>query len=172
MAAFPQACTRKTGLKHRKKPKHLKHRPDSVVLLKSTWIHKTKNRVSDEKDSWRTHWGQKAEFCNALHNLVHTFIPIKFHLQKQLWKKNGKSLSQFQHGTAEKKREQWRGHDRGTENNKKVHFASLMYLCHLKNSELEPQFQKCKGRVVLRGDIVKDDSGAYAVFTEQGWPQK
>ena len=42
---------------------------------------------------------------------------------------------------------------------RKVHFASLM----------EPQFQKCKGRrVVLRGDIVKDDSGSYAVFTEQG----
>ena len=49
-----------------------------------------------------------------------------------------------------------------------VHFASLMDLCHLKNSELEPQFQKYKGRVVLRGDIVKDDSGSYAVFTEQG----
>ena len=28
--------------------------------------------------------------------------------------------------------------------------------------------QKYKGRVVLRGDIVKDDSGFYAVFTEQG----
>ena len=27
---------------------------------------------------------------------------------------------------------------------------------------------KYKGRVVLRGDIVKDDSGSYAVFTEQG----
>ena len=40
-----------------------------------------------------------------------------------------------------------------------VHFASLMDLCHFKNSELEPQFQKYKGRVVLRGDIVKDDSG-------------
>ena len=51
---------------------------------------------------------------------------------------------------------------------RKVHFASLMDLCHLKNSELEPQFQKFKGRVVLRGDIVKDDSGSYAVFTEQG----
>ena len=49
-----------------------------------------------------------------------------------------------------------------------VHFASLMDLCHLKNSELEPQFQKYKGRVVLRGDVVKDDSGSYAVFTEQG----
>ena len=50
-----------------------------------------------------------------------------------------------------------------------VHFASFMDLCHLKNSELEPQqFQKYKGRVVLRGGIVKDDSGSYAVFTEQG----
>ena len=28
--------------------------------------------------------------------------------------------------------------------------------------------QQYKGRVVLRGDIVKDDSGSYAVFTEQG----
>ena len=28
--------------------------------------------------------------------------------------------------------------------------------------------QKNKGRVVLRGDILKDDSGSYAVFTEQG----
>ena len=53
-------------------------------------------------------------------------------------------------------------------NNTKVHFASLMGSCHLKNSESEPQFQKYKGRVVLRGNIVKDDSGAHAVFTEQG----
>ena len=49
-----------------------------------------------------------------------------------------------------------------------VHFSSLMDLCHLKNSELEPQFQKYKGRVVLRGYLVKDDSESYAVFTEQG----
>ena len=53
-------------------------------------------------------------------------------------------------------------------NNNKVHFASLMDLCHLKNSVLKPQFQKYKGRVVLRGDIVKDGSGAHAVFTERG----
>ena len=43
-----------------------------------------------------------------------------------------------------------------------------MDLCHLKSSELEPRYQEYKGRVVLRGDIVKDDSGSYAVFTEQG----
>ena len=50
----------------------------------------------------------------------------------------------------------------------KVHFASLMDMCHLKNAELEAKHQKYEGRVVLRGDIVKDDSGSYAVFTEQG----
>ena len=51
---------------------------------------------------------------------------------------------------------------------RKVHFASLMDICHLKNAELEAKHQKFKGRVVLRGDIVKDNSGSYAVFTEQG----
>ena len=49
-----------------------------------------------------------------------------------------------------------------------LHFASLMDLCHLKNLELEPKHQKYKGRVVVRGDTVKDDSGSSAVFTEQG----
>ena len=37
----------------------------------------------------------------------------------------------------------------------KVHFSSLMDICHLKNAELEANHQKYKGRVVLRGDIVK-----------------
>ena len=43
-----------------------------------------------------------------------------------------------------------------------------MDICHLKSAELEPKLQKYKGRVVLTGDIVKDDSGAYAVFTGKG----
>ena len=50
----------------------------------------------------------------------------------------------------------------------KVHFVSLMDVCHPKNSELEKKHQKYKGRVVFRGDIVKDDSVSHAVFTEQG----
>ena len=52
---------------------------------------------------------------------------------------------------------------------RKVHFASLMDLCRLQNSELEPPYQKYKCRVVVRGDIVNDDSGSYAVFTEAGF---
>ena len=43
-----------------------------------------------------------------------------------------------------------------------------MDICHLKNTDLETKHQKYKSRVVLRDDIVKDDSGSYAVFTEQG----
>ena len=43
-----------------------------------------------------------------------------------------------------------------------------MDLCHLKNSELEKQFQKYEGRAVLRGDIVINDARNYAVFREQG----
>ena len=59
--------------------------------------------------------------------------------------------------------------DEARNERRKIHFASLMDLCHHKNSELEPKFQKYKGRVVVLGsDIVKNDSGSYAVFTEQG----
>ena len=50
----------------------------------------------------------------------------------------------------------------------KVPFASQVDICHLKNAELDAKHQKYKGRVVLQGDIVKDDSGSHAVFTEQG----
>ena len=60
--------------------------------------------------------------------------------------------------------------DEAKTKDRRVHFASLMDLCHLENLELEPRFQKYKGRVVLRGDIVKDDSGSCAVFTERGSP--
>ena len=48
-----------------------------------------------------------------------------------------------------------------------VHVTVLIDICHLKNAELEPKFQKDKGRVALRSDMVKDDSGSHAVFTEQ-----
>ena len=43
-----------------------------------------------------------------------------------------------------------------------------MDLWHLKNSELDKKFQQYKVSVVIRGDVVKDDTGSYAVFTEHG----
>ena len=50
---------------------------------------------------------------------------------------------------------------------KKVNSVSLMDTCHLKNAELKPKHQKYKGWVVLRSDMMKDDSSPCAVFTEQ-----
>ena len=49
-----------------------------------------------------------------------------------------------------------------------VHFATPLDICHFRDSELEPEVQKYKGRVLLRGDIVEDDSGSYVLFMEQG----
>ena len=51
---------------------------------------------------------------------------------------------------------------------KTVHFATLMDLSNLKNSGLDKKFEKIKARVVLRGDVVRDDSRSYVVFTVQG----
>ena len=46
---------------------------------------------------------------------------------------------------------------------RKVHFASLMDICHLKSSE--STFQKYKGRVALRGDIEKMSNGYHIKTT-------
>ena len=43
--------------------------------------------------------------------------------------------------------------------NIRVHFAALMDICHLKHAELEPMYQKHKGRVVLRGNFCERRSG-------------
>ena len=51
-----------------------------------------------------------------------------------------------------------------------VHFGRLMDLCHLKNSELEEKFQRYKGRVVFRGDDVKDQHGHFAFSPSRARP--
>ena len=104
---------------------------------------------------------------------MHKFIPDvpsieKAQKQRQPVVKGWKKLETLPAWQLEKVKSKKEVIKEARTNNNKVHFASLMDLCHLKNSELEPQFQKYQGRVVLRGDIVKDDSGVHAVFTEQG----
>ena len=50
----------------------------------------------------------------------------------------------------------------------KVHFAWLMDMSVKECWIGGKAHQKYKGRVVLSGDIMKDDSGSHAAFTEQG----
>ena len=102
-------------------------------------------------------------------NLILCLKLRKFQQQKQRWTRNGKNWRKFRRGTWQESevKKRW-SIDEARTTGAKVHFASLMHICHLKNAELEAKHQKYKGRVVLRGDIVKDESGSYAVFTGQG----
>ena len=106
------------------------------------------------------------------YNLVHKFIPIpqamKIPAAKAAVDKEWEKLEKISAWNLTKVKSNKQVIDEARTSGAKVHFASLMDLCHLKNAELEAKHQKYKGRVVLRGDIVKDDSGSYAVFTEQG----
>ena len=88
----------------------------------------------------------------------------KFLLQKQQWIKYGKNLEKILAWDLTKVRNKSEVIDEARTKCRKVHFASLMDICHLKNAELETKHQKYKGR----GDILNDDFGPYAVFTEQG----
>ena len=56
------------------------------------------------------------------------------------------------------------------ETGKKKHFATVMDFGHENNSEmmLRDDQKVYKGRVVLRGDNVKEEDGFYALFSEQG----
>ena len=105
-------------------------------------------------------------------NLIQKFIPIpqasKIPAAKVAVDKEWGKLEKISAWNLTKVRSKKEVIDEARTKGVKVHFASLMDICHLKNAELETKHQKYKGRVVLRGDIVKDDSGFYAVFTEQG----
>ena len=94
--------------------------------------------------------------------------PWKFPQQRQQWTRNRKNWRKFRRGTWRKSevRKRW-SKKQGRREQKFI--SPHWWTCVIwKNSELEAKHQKYKGRVVLRGDIVKDDSGSYAVCTEQG----
>ena len=106
------------------------------------------------------------------YNLIHKFIPmpqaLKIPAGKAAVDKEWEKLEKIPAWDLTKVRSKKEVIDEARTKGAKVHFASLMDICHLKNAELEAKHQKNKGRVVLRGDMVKDDFGSYAVFTEQG----
>ena len=103
------------------------------------------------------------------YNLVRKFIPMPQALKLQAAvDKEWEKLEKISAWNLTKVKSKKRVIDEARTSGTTVHFASLMDICHLKNAELEAKHQKYKGRVVLRGDIVKDKSGSYAVFTEQG----
>ena len=114
----------------------------------------------------------KGENSLQHYNLVHKPIPMpqamKIPAAKAAVDKEREKLEKISAWNLTKVRSKKQVIDEARTAGATVHFASLMDICHLKNAELEAKHQKYKGRVVLRGDIVKDNSGSCAVFTEQG----
>ena len=84
-------------------------------------------------------------------------------MQRQPWTRSGRSSKKVSSLANDQGKVQESGYSGSTKRH------NSQFFCHLKNAELEPKYQKYKGWVVLRGDIVKDDAGSYAVFTELGF---
>ena len=118
------------------------------------------------------HIAGKGDTSLQHYDLVHKFIPMpqamKIPAAKAAVDKEWEKLETIPAWDKTKVRNKSEVTDEARTKGIKVHFASLMDICHLKNAELETKHQKNRGRVVLRGDVVKDVSGSYAVFTEQG----
>ena len=127
---------------------------------------------NSEPPNHEDHIAGKGEHSLQHYNLVHKFIPMpqamKIPAAKAAVDKEWEKLEKISAWNLAKVKSKKPVIDEARTAGATVHFASLMDMCHLKNAELEAKHQKYKGRVVLRGDIVKDDSGSYAVFTEQG----
>ena len=124
------------------------------------------------ESSWGPYCRKGRQFiCNIIIWYTNLFLCLKlwkFPQQRQQWIKEWEKLEKISAWNLTKVRSKKEVIDEARTKGAKVHFASLMDICHLNNAELEAKHQKYKGRVVFRGDIVKDDSGFYAVFTEQG----
>ena len=119
------------------------------------------------------HIAGKSENSLQHYNLVHKFIPmpqaVKIPAAKAAVDKEWEKLEKISAWNLTKVKSKKNVIDEARTSGTTVHFASLMDICHLKNAELEAKHQKYKGRVVLRADVVKDDFGSCAVFTEHGF---
>ena len=93
------------------------------------------------------------------YDLVHKFIPMpqamKIPAAKAALDKEWEKLEKIPAWNLTKVRSKSEVIDEARTKGAKVHLASLMDICHLKNAKSETKHQKYKGRVVLRGHILK-----------------
>ena len=90
--------------------------------------------------------------CNITIWFTNLFLcpkPWKSPQQRQQWTRNGQKLEKISAWNLMKVGSKKEVIDEARTKGAKVHFASLMDICHLINTELEAKHQKCKGRVVL-----------------------
>ena len=146
----------------------------TCVYLGSQWIHKTAYWRIFTRIIMKDHTAGTGEqiLCN-INNLVHKFIPMPQAMKissskRQQWTRNGKDWRKISAWNLTKVRSKKEVIDEARTKGAKSSFRLTDGQVSFENAELEAKHQTYKGRVVLWDDIVKDDSGSYAVFTEQG----
>ena len=147
------------------------------VISKLAWIleatESTRPRMGESSPNrHEDHTAGKGDNSLQHCNLVHKFIPMpramKIPAPKAALDKEWEKWERFRRGTWRKSEvnQRW--------SMKQGRRAQEFILPHWwtyviwKMPNWRQKHQKYKGRVVLRGDIVKNDFGSYAVFTEQG----
>ena len=120
----------------------------------------TRLRVGNSVPNYHEdHFAGKGDNSLQHYSLVHKFIPMpqamKIPAAKAAVDKECEKMEKILAWNLTKVRSKKEVIDEARTLGAKVHFASLMDICHLKNAELEAKHQEYKGRVVLRGDIVK-----------------
>ena len=93
------------------------------------------DHISGKRDNSLQHY-------NLLHKFFLCLKPWRFPEQEQQWKKNGRNLKRFRRGTWQKSEVNQRWSMKQGRRAQKVHFASLMDICHLKNADLETKHHK------------------------------
>ena len=135
-----------------------------ACILEAGWIHKNCVWEILNLQTTKTIFAGKGD--NSLQQKIwftNSFLcpkPWKFLQQRQAVDKEWETLEKISAWNLTKVRSKKRWSMKARTKGAKVHFASLMDICHLKKCWIGDKAPKnTKGRVVLRGDIVKDDSG-------------
>ena len=145
-------------------------KPVARPMISSLSLHVSWKQVNPQECVWKNLYRNimwtisQEKWENSLqhYNLVHKFVPMPQAMMipaaKAAVVKEWEKLEKIPAWDLTKVRSKSEVIDEARTKGAKNHFASLMNICHLKNAELEAKHQKYKGRVLLRGDIVKDDS--------------
>ena len=143
--AFSQASTRETGVSKTGRAKTFEAKTRFSCIPEAH--ESTRQKIeSVTKRIHEEHIAGKGQNSVLHYNLVHKFIPMlqamKIPDAEAAVDKEWKKLETIPAWDVRKVKSKKEVIKEAQKNNNKVRFASLMDLCHLKNSELEPQFSE------------------------------
>ena len=156
-----KTCKKSKNGKTRNKPNDFKSKFACILeASESTRLRMEESLPNYHEDHIAGRGDNSLQHCNLAHKFVPMPQAMKIPAAKAAVDKEWEKLEKIPVWDKTKVRNKSEVIVEARTKGAKVHFASLMDICHLKNAELETKHQKYKGRVLLRGDIVKDDSGS------------